>query len=141
TTGDSKHFDPIIEGLHAVYTQGTAQRLQVPGIEICGKTGTAENKTKINGVTTQLTDHSIFLAFAPKEAPQVVIADLVINGYWDSRYAGPIASLMIEKYLKGEITRTDLEERMYTETLEHEYDKPHSGKPFLINQNHIVKKV
>jgi len=141
TTVDSKHFDPIIEGLHAVYTQGTAQRLQVPGIEICGKTGTAENKTKINGVTTQLTDHSIFLAFAPKEDPQIVIAVFVENGYWGSRYAGPIASLMIEKYLKGEITRTDLEERMYTETLEHEYDKPHSGKPFLINQNHIVKKV
>lgn len=141
TTVDSKHFDPVIEGLHAVYTEGTARRLQIPGIEICGKTGTAENKTKINGVTTQLTDHSIFLAFAPKEDPQIVIAVFVENGYWGSRYAGPIASLMIEKHLKKEITRKDLEERMYTETLEHEYDKPHSGKPFVINQNYIVKKI
>lgn len=139
TTIDAKHFEPIIEGLHAVYTEGTARRLQVDGIDICGKTGTAENFTKINGVKTQLTDHSIFLAFAPKENPQIVIAVFVENGYWGSRYAGPIASLMIEKYLKGEITRKDLEERMYTETLEHEYEKPLLGVPFLINQS-IIKK-
>jgi len=140
TTIDPKHFDPVIKGLHAVYTGGTAYYLQVPDINICGKTGTAENFTKINGVRTQLTDHSIFVAFAPMEDPQIVIAVFVENGYWGARYAGPIASLMIEKYLKGEITRTDLEERMYTETLEHEYDKPYSGQPFLINQNNIVKK-
>lgn len=141
TTIDPKHFEPVIEGLHAVYTGGTARSLQIPDIDICGKTGTAENKTKINGKSTQLTDHSIFLAFAPKDDPKIVIAVFVENGYWGARYAGPIASLMIEKYLKGEITRTDLEERMYSETLEHEYDKPHSGKPFLINQNYTVKKV
>lgn len=140
TTIDPKHFEPVIEGLHAVYTGGTARSLQIPDINICGKTGTAENKIKINGKSTQLTDHSIFLAFAPKEDPQIVIAVFVENGYWGARYAGPIASLMIEKYLKGEITRKDLEERMYTYTLEHEYDKPYSGKPFLINQNGMIKK-
>lgn len=139
TTVDPKHFQPVIEGLHAVYTAGTARGMQIPGIDICGKTGTAENFTRINGVRTQLTDHSIFLAFAPKEDPQIVIAVFVENGYWGSRYAGPIASLMIEKYIKGEITRKDLEERMYTETLEFEYEKPYSGQPFLINQS-IIKK-
>lgn len=139
TTIDPKHFEPVIEGLYAVYTGGTARSLQIPDIEICGKTGTAENFTKINGKKTQLTDHSIFLAFAPKNDPKIVIAVFVENGYWGSRYAGPIASLMIEKYIKGEITRTDLENRMYTETLEHEYEKPFLGVPFLINQS-IIKK-
>gem|GEM_PF-6710845 len=62
------------------------------------------------------------------------------NGYWGARYAGPIVSLMIEKYLKGTITRKDLEYRMYSETLEHEYEKPYLGKPFPINHNYIVKK-
>ena len=61
------YFDPIIEGMHDVYKKGTASFLKVPGIEICGKTGTAENFTKIDGVRQQLTDHSIFVAFAPKE--------------------------------------------------------------------------
>lgn len=140
TTIDPKHFEPVIEGLYAVYTGGTARSVQIPGIDICGKTGTAENFTKIEGKRTQLTDHSIFLAFAPKEDPKIVIAVFVENGYWGARYAGPIASLMIEKYLKREITRKDLENRMYTETLEHEYEKPYSGKPFLINQNYTVKK-
>src|SRR5690606_19911286 len=55
STIDSKHFEPVIDGLFAVYTGGTASRLQVSGLEICGKTGTAENFTKINGKRTQLT--------------------------------------------------------------------------------------
>ena len=57
-----------------VYNKGTAYSLQVPGIEICGKTGTAENFSKINGVKTQLTDHSIFVAFAPKDNPKIAVA-------------------------------------------------------------------
>ena len=48
--------------------------MQVEGIEICGKTGTAENYTKIDGVKTQLTDHSVFVAFAPKDNPKIVLA-------------------------------------------------------------------
>ncbi len=135
STIDPKHFEPVIEGLHSVYTAGTASRLQVAGIEICGKTGTAENYTKINGKRVQLTDHSIFLAFAPKDDPKIVVAVFVENGYWGARFAGPIATLMIEKYLKGEISRKDLETRMYEKGLQHEYEKPYSGQPFLINQN------
>jgi len=140
TTIDSTYFDLVIDGLHRVYTEGTARSLQIPEVAICGKTGTAENKIKIDGKAVQLTDHSIFVAFAPKDDPKIVIAVFVENGYWGARYAGPIASLMIEKYLKGTITRKDLEYRMYSETLEHEYEKPYLGKPFPINHNHIVKK-
>ena len=60
---------------------------------------------------------------------------LVENGYFGARFAGRIASLMIEKYIKGDITRTDLEKWVMEHTLEHEYDKPFSGKPFKINAN------
>jgi penicillin-binding protein 2 len=134
TTIKPEFFEPVIQGLFDVYNEGTAKYLQVPGIDICGKTGTAENYTRIDGVTTKLTDHSTFVAFAPKDNPQIAIAVFVENGYWGSRWAGKIASLMIEKYLKGSITRTDLETYVLNGSLEEEYAKPHSGIPFLINQ-------
>ncbi len=134
TTIDKEHFEPVIEGMHQVYTQGTASSLQVEGIEICGKTGTAENFTKIDGKKTQLTDHSVFVAFAPKTNPKIAIAVFVENGYWGSRYAGKIASLMIEQHINGSITRTDLEKWLLTHSLEEEYAKPYSGEPFKINQ-------
>jgi len=134
TTIDSKHFLPVIEGMHQVYKAGTASALQVPGIEIAGKTGTAENYTKINGKRTQLTDHSIFIAFAPVDNPKIAIAVFVENGYWGGRYAGRIASLMIEKYLKNSISRKDMETWVLTHSLEDEYLKPISGQPFSINK-------
>jgi len=133
TTIDKQHFEPVIQGMFDVYNEGTAHSLQISGIEICGKTGTAENFVKIDSVKTQLTDHSIFVAFAPKDNPKIAIAVFVENGYWGSRFAGKISSLMIEYYLKGKITRTDLERWILEHTLEHEYDKPISGKPFRIN--------
>jgi len=134
TTISKEHFAPVIQGMADVYTKGTARWLQIPGIKIAGKTGTAENFTKINGVRTQLTDHSVFVAFAPVENPKIAIAVYIENGYYGSRYAGHIASLMIEKYIKKEITRTDLEKRMLDKTLENEYAKPFSGVPFKINE-------
>ena len=134
TTIDRKYFEPVVQGMFDVYNKGTAAHLQVPGIEICGKTGTAENYTKIDGIRTQLTDHSVFVAFAPKDSPKIAIAVFVENGYWGGRWAGRIASLMIEKHLKGEITRKDLERYVLEGSLEAEYAKPHSGEPFRINQ-------
>ena len=133
TTIDPANFEPVVQGMNDVYNYGTASTMRIPGIEICGKTGTAENYTKINGEREQLTDHSIFVAFAPKDNPQIAIAVFVENGYWGSRYAGKIASLMIEKHIKGEITRTDLEDWVLTHSLEEEYAKPLSGEPFYIN--------
>jgi penicillin-binding protein 2 len=107
--------------------------LRIGGIDICGKTGTAENFTKINGVKTQLQDHSIFVAFAPKDNPKIAIAVLVEHGYFGARNAGPMASLMIEKYLKGTISRKDLEVKIYSNDLQKEYAKYISGQPFGIN--------
>lgn len=134
TTIDKKHFDPIVEGMRNVYTQGTGYYVQIPGIDIAGKTGTVENFTKIDGVRTQLTDHSVFVAFAPVDNPKIAVAVYIENGYFGGRYAGHIASLLIEKYLRGDITRTDLEQRMLEKTLEKEYAKPLSGEPFIINE-------
>ena len=133
TTIEPKYFEPVVQGMFDVYNDGTASYIQIPGIEICGKTGTAENYTKIDGKRVQLTDHSIFVAFAPKDNPKIAIAVFVENGYWGSRWAGRIAGLMIEKYLKGEITRKDMEDFVLNGSLEDEYAKPHSGEPFNIN--------
>lgn len=127
TTIDKEHFKPVIDGLYDVYNLGTAKRLRVEGIEICGKTGTAENYTKINGKRVKLQDHSVFVAFAPRHDPKIAIAVFIENGYWGASWAGPIASLMIEKYLKGEITRKDLETKMLTQGLKEEYDKVING--------------
>lgn len=134
TTVDPKYFEPVVEGLFDVYNYGTAQYLKVPGIEICGKTGTSENFAIIEGKRTQLTDHSIFIAFAPKDNPKIAIAVFVENGYYGSRWAGRIASLMIEQYIKGEVTLKQMEKLVLEKSLEDEYAKPYSGKPFTINR-------
>ncbi len=123
TTIDKKYFKPVIQGLFDVYNMGTASHLKVEGIDICGKTGTAENFARIGGKKVQMKDHSIFVAFAPKDNPKIAIAILVENGGFGATIAGPIASLMIEKYLHGKITRTDLEKRILEKSLKSEYDK------------------
>ena len=80
---------------------GTAPRALIPGMTICGKTGTAQNP----GV-----DHSVFMAFAPKENPKIAIAVYVENAGWGGRAAASVASLMIERYVTGEVKRPRLEE-------------------------------
>lgn len=134
TTISREHFDPVVEGMANVVKKGTARIAAIKGIEVCGKTGTIENFTKINGERTQLTDHSMFIAFAPKENPKIAIAVIVENGYWGGRWAAPIASLVIEKYLTGKVKRSWLEKRMIEGSLEAEYAKVISNKPFTINE-------
>ena len=136
TTIDPKYFDPVIEGMADVYEYGTASKpfIGIPGIEISGKTGTAENYMKINGKRIQLTDHSVFISFAPKDNPQIALAVFVENGYWGSRWAGRIAGLMTEKYLRDSISRKDMERYVLNGSLMKEYEKPYSNKPFKINQ-------
>jgi penicillin-binding protein 2 len=129
TTINRKHFEPVIEGMNAVYGPGgTASGLGLDGIEICGKTGTAENYLKVNGKRVKLQDHSIFVAFAPKVNPKIAIAVFVENGYWGKRWAGPITSLMIEKYLKKKITKVDFEKRMLEGSLKDQYNKLYPQK-------------
>lgn len=83
---------------------GTALLSKIEGINICGKTGTAQNP---HG-----EDHSIFIAFAPKKNPKIAIAVYVENGGWGSSWAAPIATLMIEKYLRNSIRNKELENKM-----------------------------
>lgn len=115
TTIDPKHFPVVIDGMFDVFESGTARASRIESIEICGKTGTAENP---HG-----QDHSIFIAFAPKDDPKIAIAIVVENGYWGSRWAAPIASLLTEFYLTGEITRPEMMERMVNGSLADEYRK------------------
>ena len=123
TSIDRKYFEPIVSGMYDVFNRGTAAGLGAVGIEICGKTGTAENFAKINGKRVKLQDHSIFVAFAPKDNPKIAIAVFVENGYWGARWAGPMTTLMIEKYLNKKITRIDFEKRMLNGSLKSQYDK------------------
>lgn len=134
TSIDSIHFEKVIEGMFQVVERGTARVAKIRGVEVCGKTGTVENFMKIDGVKTQMTDHSIFIAFAPKDDPKIALAVYVENGYWGARWAAPIASLMIEKYLNGSVKRKWLEDRMLNGSLLAEYEKPYLGKPFVINE-------
>lgn len=125
TTIDKKHFEPIIEGMYNVFEKprGTARLAKVEGLDICGKTGTAENKISYKGIVEQLQDHSVFIAFAPKDNPKIAIAVFVENGYWGARWAGPIATLMIEKHLNGKTNRPHIEKKMIEGSLEDEYKR------------------
>ncbi len=134
TSIKSVHYDKVINGMFDVIEKGTAQNSKIKGIEIAGKTGTAENFIKINGKRSQLTDHSIFIGFAPKENPKIAIAVFIENGYWGTRWAAPIASLMIEKYLKNEVKRKYLENYILNGNLMEEYLKPYTKNNFSINE-------
>lgn len=100
TMVDEKHYEPIVQGMYdAVHTEGGTGRVaDVPGLEVCGKTGTAQNP---HG-----KDHSTFLSFAPRNNPKIAISVYVENGGFGSTVAAPIAGLIIEKYLTGSIERT-----------------------------------
>lgn len=105
---DRRYYDYIVEGMRAAVTGGTCKTANLPDIEVCGKTGTAQNP---HG-----RDHSAFMGFAPMDNPRIAIAVYVENAGFGATYGVPIGSLMMEYYLKGEITdpaRKDLEHRMF----------------------------
>jgi penicillin-binding protein 2 len=111
TAVNPKYFEASIDGMEMAVLGGTATVAQIDSIRVCGKTGTAQNP---HG-----KDHSIFMAFAPREKPRIAIAVFVENAGFGATWAGPIASLMMEKYLKGHISprRKYLEEKMFNTTL------------------------
>ena len=134
TSVDSIHYEKIVKGMYDVIEKGTAQNSKINGIKIVGKTGTAENFIKINDTRKQLTDHSIFIGFAPMDNPKIAIAVFIENGYWGTRWAAPIASLMMEKYLKKKVNRKYLENYILNGNLMNEYLKPYSNDNFTINE-------
>ena len=100
TLVDTVHFPKVIEGMYRAVNSGygsggTATVAAVEGLEICGKTGTAQNP---HG-----DDNSVFICFAPKDNPRIAVAAYVENGSFGARWAAPIASLLVEMYLTGEI--------------------------------------
>ncbi len=102
TTIDASHFTPVVEGMAEVVKTGTGSyRAKLKDIEVCGKTGTVQN----NG-----EDHSVFIAFAPKDNPQIALSVYVENGGQGARAAAGIAGLLIEKYIQGCTERTQMEE-------------------------------
>jgi len=102
-----EYFPPVIEGMQKVVEETNASALiRIPGITMCGKTGTAQNP---HG-----EDHAVFMAFAPKDDPKIAISVYVENSGYGATFAAPIASLLVEKYLNGEIAqnRKWVEKRM-----------------------------
>jgi penicillin-binding protein 2 len=110
---DSENFEKIILGMEGAVSGvpgATARVAAIPGIVVCGKTGTAQNP---HG-----DDHSVFVAFAPKDNPKIAIAVFVENAGFGATYAAPVASLMIEKYLTGNVSDKSKEKRMLDLNLE-----------------------
>lgn len=101
---DKKYFEPVIEGMYLAVNGpagATAHIAKVKGLDICGKTGTAQNP--------QGKDHSVFIAFAPREHPKIAIAVVIENGGYGASIAAPIARLMIEKYITDSISQPYIE--------------------------------
>ncbi|MBQ5639520.1 MAG: penicillin-binding protein 2, partial [Bacteroidales bacterium] len=113
TKVDTSHFETAVEGMYMAVNggstaAGTAYNASIPGLDVCGKTGTAQNP---HG-----KDNSVFICFAPKDNPKIAVAAYVENAGFGATWALPVASLMLEKYLNGEISekRKPMEERMLT---------------------------
>ncbi len=120
TSVNPKHFDVIIKGMQGVFDYGTARRFRHNKIPMAGKTGTSQNP--------QGQDHSIFTLFAPVNDPKIAIATVVENGHYGATWAGPIASLVAEKYLTDTISRKNLENRMIEKSFYSEYKKQADNK-------------
>ena len=105
-------YNEVMEGMQGVVESGTARIAKIPGINICAKTGTAENYTILDGKKLELPDNSMFVCFAPKENPKIAIAVAVENAGFGATWAGPIARILMEKYLNDtlqEKSKEDLE--------------------------------
>jgi Cell division protein FtsI/penicillin-binding protein 2 len=100
---DKQYFPIVFEGMWRVFDSGTARSSKIPGIDMCGKTGTADN--------SHGKPHSILVGFAPRVNPKIAIAVVVENAGFGSTFAAPIFSLLVEQYLKGKIERTELLEK------------------------------
>ena len=120
----TEYFDVIKEGMHDVTVFGTAAFIKVPGHEFCAKTGTAQNPHGKN--------HSLFVCFAPKDNPKIAVAVIVENAGFGSTWAGPIAGLIMEKYLNDTLTK---ESKTKVDYLSNVDLMPESIKAWYIRNN------
>ena len=95
TMASQKNYDLVVKGMREAVLNGTCRGANLPGIEVCGKTGTAQNRGK---------DHSIFMGFAPKDDPQIAVAVYVENGGFGATFGVPIGALIMEQYINGELS-------------------------------------
>ncbi len=95
TMVSSENYELIVQGMRRAVLQGTCRSANIPGIEVCGKTGTAQNRGH---------DHSVFMGFAPMNNPKIAISVYVENGGWGATYGVPIGALMMEQYLNGKLS-------------------------------------
>jgi penicillin-binding protein 2 len=105
-------YQTVIDGMNDVVTLGTARIAIIPGIDVCAKTGTAENYTILDGRRIKLPNNSMFVCFAPKDNPRIAIAVAVQNAGFGATWAGPIARILMEKFLNDTIqekSKADLE--------------------------------
>ena len=107
-------FGVVQQAMEDVVESGTAAGAKLDGVTICAKTGTAENKAIVNGEVIKMQNHSMFVAFAPRENPKIAIAVAIENAGFGATWAAPIASLLIEKYLFDTISakRKPMEQKM-----------------------------
>ncbi len=103
-------YEEVISGMQDVVEIGTARVAKFPGINVCAKTGTAENYRIIEGKRVKLKDNSMFVLFAPRENPKIAIAVVVENAGFGATWAGPIASLLMEKFLNDTLRTERLKE-------------------------------
>jgi penicillin-binding protein 2 len=103
-------YDEVIAGMHDVVEHGTARIAQIPNIEVCAKTGTAEVYTILDNNRIKLPNNSMFICFAPKENPRIAIAVCVQNAGFGATWGGPIARILIEKYLNDTLQTKSVED-------------------------------
>ena len=108
---DAEWFSLTAQGMHQVMTNGTGRWYNIDSLQMCGKTGTAQNP---HG-----KDHAIFIGFAPMDNPKIAVAVVVENAGFGSTWAAPIASLMMEQYLTGTVTRKHIYDKMVNAILTH----------------------
>ena len=93
-------YEHIVEGMRMAVTDGTCRAANIPGLDVCGKTGTAQNKGK---------DHSAFMGFAPMKNPRIAVAVYVENGGFGATFGVPIGALLMEKYLTGTLSEESIQ--------------------------------
>ena len=115
---DAAHFEPIITAMRQVVEDpsGTGRRARIDGITVCGKTGTVQDEPR--------KDHSVFIAFAPMENPQIALSVYVENSGFGGQWAAPIAALLIEQYLTGKVSNVRKLNRILEADLTDPYPEP-----------------
>ena len=103
-------YETVISGMQDVVEIGTARIARIPGINMCAKTGTAQNRLVVLGKAIDLPNNSMFVCFAPRENPKIVIAVVVQNAGYGSKWAAPIGSLLVEKYLNDTLRTERIKE-------------------------------